>query len=57
MTTNEEFSNGFLVKNGMQINEQNLNSAPLQLKNEVNELDSLIKSIGSLEDFITSLES
>lgn len=57
MTTNEEFSNEFLVKNGMQVNEQNLNAAPLQLKNEVNELDSLIKSIGSLEDFTTSLES
>lgn len=57
MTTYEDFADNYLVKNGMTVNQQNLNKAPDQLKKEIDEVNTSISEIGTLADFQTALES
>lgn len=40
LTTYSEFEENFLVRNGMPSNDINLNKAPKQLKNEIDEINS-----------------
>ena len=60
LTTYSEFEENFLVRNGMPSNDINLNKAPKQLKNEIEELNiskqnELISEINKQQDiFYTS---